>query len=149
MLEGLTLYFHYLVRLISCSTLQNKSVFLKSCWHHTHHAITVRLFLPVHQSPSTDDSYMTAYSRSGPRSANISCFHVIIVGFQYKVSTSSMGCIMFCFFLQSDVVHVHVNSIQPLPLCLHHRFVVRKFYNMRYTQSCILLHCQLTHAPSF
>ncbi|KAI9195313.1 hypothetical protein LWI28_013705 [Acer negundo] len=25
---------------------------------------------------------------------------------------------------KSDVVHVHVNSIQPLPLCLHHRFVI-------------------------
>ncbi|TXG71984.1 hypothetical protein EZV62_000563 [Acer yangbiense] len=24
---------------------------------------------------------------------------------------------------KSDVIHVHVNSIQPLPLCLHHRFV--------------------------
>ncbi|XP_031276585.1 DEAD-box ATP-dependent RNA helicase 58, chloroplastic isoform X2 [Pistacia vera] len=25
---------------------------------------------------------------------------------------------------KSDVVHVHVNAIKPLPLCLHHRFVI-------------------------
>ncbi|KAJ0024478.1 hypothetical protein Pint_07236 [Pistacia integerrima] len=26
-----------------------------------------------------------------------------------------------------DVVHVHINAIKPLPLCLHHRFVSLKF----------------------
>lgn len=32
---------------------------------------------------------------------------------------------LFCCFKQNDVVHVHVNAVEPLPSCLRHRYVVR------------------------
>ncbi|CAL5395504.1 unnamed protein product [Camellia sinensis] len=44
----------------------------------------------MHQFPSTNDSYLTAFSKNRPR---------------------------------DDVVHVHVNPVEPMPSRLHHRFV--------------------------
>ncbi|CAL5392956.1 unnamed protein product [Camellia sinensis] len=51
----------------------------------------------MHQFPSTNDSYLTAFSKNGPRFAD--------------------GTF-------DDVVHVHVNPVEPMPSCLHHRFVM-------------------------
>ncbi|CAL5395521.1 unnamed protein product [Camellia sinensis] len=51
----------------------------------------------MHQFPSTNDSYLTAFSKNGPRFAD--------------------GTF-------DDVVHVHVNPVEPMPSRLHHRFVM-------------------------
>ena len=114
------------VRLISCSILQKTSVLFESFWHHIHHSITVRPFLPVHPSLNTDDLYMTVYSKSGPRFADIILVSILSsLGFGMMLPLVSCVALWFCYNLQSDVVHVHVNPIQPMPSCLHHRFVVR------------------------
>ncbi|KAI8010716.1 hypothetical protein LOK49_LG06G03061 [Camellia lanceoleosa] len=38
---------------------------------------------------------------------------------------------------KDDVVHVHVNPVEPMPSRLHHRFVVKEFGTMKLVQLCV------------
>ncbi|CAL5395520.1 unnamed protein product [Camellia sinensis] len=78
----------------------------------------------MHQFPSTNDSYLTAFSKNGPRFADGTFVYMYsLLGFSsicrllYYLHTKS-------YFQQDDVVHVHVNPVEPMPSRLHHRFVM-------------------------
>lgn len=60
-----------LFRLISCLILRMKLALFENYWYHTLRSTIVKQFLLVHQSHSIDGFYMTVYSRSGPRFAEI------------------------------------------------------------------------------
>lgn len=78
--------------------------------------------MPVHLYHSTDDFFMTVCSRNGLRSAYV----IICLSSGYlKISLTSL------FAFQSDVVHIHVSPVEPMPSRLCHRFIVRSLQYCR------------------
>ena len=116
-----------LLRLTSFSILQGKSVLFESFWLHIHPAITVRQFLPVHLSHSTSDFFTIVCSRNGLRSADL----IIWLSLRHlkKFILTSLCCSLFVF--QSDVIHIHISPVEPMPSRLCHRFIVRSLEYLR------------------